>query len=132
MVKFLKIMNLNFSVVSAFSAVTYLVIFREIRVNSWLKSLYICRESSTNPPFLKKRTQFSPVSTQKQGFRPKTNPIQTQSNPNDCDAQNELNIFPEKELCEITLMRTKRKRTQNEPKLGQSGQLMRKVLLIVL
>jgi len=72
----------NFSATSVFSAVKYLVI---IRVNSWLnvcKILYICRESSTNPPFLKKRTQFFPVFGPKTAIlpknEPKTNPKQTQ------------------------------------------------------
>ena len=45
------------------------------------KTLYKCRESSTNPPFFAKRTQFSPILAQKQRFIPKTNPKQTQNKP---------------------------------------------------
>jgi hypothetical protein len=43
--------------------------------------LYTCRAASTNPPFLKKQTQFSPFLAQKLRFAEKTNPIQTQTNP---------------------------------------------------
>jgi len=45
------------------------------------KTLYKCRESSTNPPFYAKQTQFPAFSAQKPRFDQKTNPIQTQSNP---------------------------------------------------
>jgi hypothetical protein len=44
-------------------------------------TLYICRESSTNPPFFAKQTQFPAFMAQKQRFAQKTNPIQTQINP---------------------------------------------------
>jgi hypothetical protein len=59
----------------------------KIRVNSrnsLLKRylpLYICKESSTNPPFYAKQTQFSSFFAQNRGFAQKTNPKQTQSNP---------------------------------------------------
>jgi len=43
--------------------------------------LYICRERSTSSLFYAKQTQFPPILRQKQLFRRKTNPIQTQSNP---------------------------------------------------
>jgi len=43
--------------------------------------LYICRLSSTNPPFYAKRTQFSPFLAQKQRFGEKTNPNEPNSNP---------------------------------------------------
>ncbi len=75
-----KTMNFNFSVLSpapasskqgAPSAVEYLEVFREIRVNSWLRI----------QPFYAKRTQFSPFLAPKQLFGEKTNPIRTQTNP---------------------------------------------------
>ncbi len=76
--------------------------------------LYICRESSTNPPFFAKQTQFSPFIDQKRGFFKKTNPKQTQSNP----IQTQYLLKKRYD---------KPKQTQNKPKLiplGQSGQFV--------
>jgi hypothetical protein len=67
---------------SACSAVSVVKKIRENPRNPWLKTLYICRESSTNSPFYAKQTQFPSFFAQKPRFaekqtqnEPKTNPI---------------------------------------------------------
>jgi hypothetical protein len=72
--------------------------------------LYKCRAASTNPHFYAKQTQFSPVLAQKQGFRPKTNPIQTQSNPN------EPNFSPKNNALQ-------KNKPKTNPNLGNMGNL---------
>ncbi|MHC4395608.1 MAG: hypothetical protein ACYS1A_08125 [Planctomycetota bacterium] len=89
--------------------------------------LYICRESSTNPLFYAKQTQFpgdlnehkpfyykplrqfpSPRTPQKQTQnKPKTNPIQTQFKPNSNPIQTQSNpISDPANLCEFFLFST--------------------------
>jgi len=112
MVFFSNIMNFNFSAVSAPSAVTYLGIFREIRVNSWIRIL----------PYLKKRTQFSPFLAQKPRFAEK----RTQNEPNQTQMTTtpkmSLISFMKKSYAKLRLC----EQNENEPNLiplGQSGQI---------
>jgi hypothetical protein len=70
---------------------------------------YTCRAASTNPPFLKKRTQFYAFSAPKPRFGRKTNPKRTQNEPN--RTQFPLVFAPKMDIRQ----KTNPKRTQSAP-----------------
>jgi hypothetical protein len=89
--------------------------FVSIRANSLLKRyilLYRRRESSTNPPFFAKQSQFPAFLPQKPRFAEKTNPKRTQFK------ANQTQFLP-------SVIEDEGGQTQNKPKFipfGQSGQ----------